>query len=181
MSTANTKTKIANAKTVTVGLKMPNGLILRLFRKESVTEATPSGPKSFEQFVPNLDAPTVELKGYGGAAFGIKQDHRIVGQYALTHNVDAEFMAEWLKQNNKHDVVLNKLIFVQADESDAAAQGEEQRAVWDGLNPLRMHSTKKDPRVPRKLKTLTDKDKDGDETMSSPEAPSRYQAASKAA
>lgn len=168
---AITSGKIAGAKTVTVGCKSPNGLLLRIFKEEEVTEATQSGPKTFKQSFPDDKAGTVEIKGYGGAAFGIKQDHRIIGQYALTHNVDADFMRKWMEQNQDSDLVKNKLIFIQADEADAAAQGIEQKGIWDGLHPLRMGDpTKKDPRVPRKLKTYTKKDKEDDDTLSSPAA-----------
>lgn len=167
---SSVKTKIEQAKTVTVGLKSPNGLILRLFQFDEVVENTPSGPRVFKQSFPIIDAGTVELKGYGGAAFGIKQDHRIIGQYALTTGVDAEFMREWMKQNEKHELVKNKLIFIHADEASAADQGRDQREVWDGLNPLRMHGTKKDPRVPKKVRTMSKKDDDGGETISSPAA-----------
>lgn len=161
---AGLNTKVAAAKTVTVGLKSPNGLFLRLMKLEDMQESSPAGMRSFKQYVPDLEAGTIELKGYGGAAFGIKQDHRIVGQYALTPNVDGEFIREWLRQNASHDLVKNNLIFIAAEEQDAAAQGREQLQVWDGMNPLKMHATKKDPRVPRKVKTLTKKD-DDDDTM----------------
>lgn len=171
---SKTATKVEQAKTVTVGLKMPNGLILRLFDFHETNENTPSGPRSFKQAHPNLKAGTVNIKGYGGAAFGMKQDHRIVGQYALTSNVDAEFMREWLKQNAEHELVTNNLIFIQADDSSAADQGADQKAVWDGLNPLRMHSAKVDPRVPKKIRTMTKKDDDdGGATISTPGAESR--------
>src|SRR5689334_3743064 len=125
--------KVDSRKTVTVGLKSPNGLILRLFKQEEVVEQTPSGPRTVKQFFPNLNAGSVELKGYGGAAFGQTQRHTIVGQYALTPGVDADFIAEWMKQNKDHDLVKNNLIFVQADESEARAQGTDQKTVWDGM------------------------------------------------
>lgn len=154
-----TDTKLAGSKTCTVGLKHPNGLILRLFRTEEVHENTPSGPRAFNQSFPVQDdngmPVTVELQGYGGAAFGQQQKHRIEGQYALTHNVPTDFMREWMKQNQQHDLVRNNLIIVHADAEDSAAQGREQIGVWDGLNPLRMHSSKKDPRVGKKVRTLT--------------------------
>ena len=170
---STTAAKVAAAKTVTVGLKSPNGIILRLFKPEKQMENTPAGPRAFQMDVPDLKAGTIELKGYGGAAFGVKQDHRIIGQYALTPNVDAAFMREWLKQNEEHELVVNKLIFIQADESDAVAQGTEQRGVWDGLHPLRMHSAKKDPRVPKRVRTMTKKDDDdGGDVISAPAAQS---------
>lgn len=159
----STKEKIATAKTVTVGLKSPNGLLLRLFKSESMVENTPAGPRSFKQAVPNLKAGTVELKGYGGAAFGERQSHRIVGQYALTNNVPADFMREWLEQNQQHDAVINNLIFIAADENSAADEGKDKIKVWDGMHPLRMHSATKDPRVPKRVKTMTKKDDDDGE------------------
>lgn len=164
---SKTQQKTEGAKYVTVGLKHPSGLILRLFKEEEVTEQSPAGPKTVKQYFPNLKAGTVELKGYGGAAFGQVQPHRIIGQYALTHNVPADFMREWFKQNQELDLVKNNLIFIQADENDAAAQGKDQQTVWDGLHPLRMHSAKKDPRVPKKVRPLakTDAEDASTETM----------------
>jgi len=157
---SKTQQKLALAKTVTVGLKHPSGLILRLFKEQEVTEQTPSGPRQVRQFFPNLEAGTVAIKGYGGAAFGQVQPHRIIGQYALTQGVPADFIQEWLKQNQDHDLVKNNLIFIHADEADAAAQGKDQQTVWDGLHPLRMHSAKKDPRVPKKVRQLSKNDGD---------------------
>jgi hypothetical protein len=157
---SKTQQKLTTAKYVTVGLKHPSGLILRLFKEEQITEQSPSGPRQVKQHFPNLEAGTVEIKGYGGAAFGQVQPHRIIGQYALTPNVPADFIQEWLKQNKDHDLVKNNLIFIHAEEADAAAQGKEQHAVWDGLHPLRMHSAKKDPRVPKKVKQLAKNDAD---------------------
>lgn len=170
-ASTSTARKIETAKMVTVGLKSPNGLILRLFNEQAVSENTPAGPRNFKQSFPNQKAGTVELKGYGGAAFGERQSHRIVGQYALTNNVDAEFMRKWLEQNQEHDLVINNLIFIAADEASAADQGKDQLKVWDGLHPLRMANPKvKDPRVPKKVRTMTKKDDDDGDTLSAPVA-----------
>ncbi len=155
-------------KVCTVGCKMPNGLVLRLMKRTEQVEQTPAGPRPFIQFVPDLEQPVITVRGYGGAAFGVNQPFRIAGQYALTENVPTEFMVEWLKQNKDLDAVKNGIIFIQPNENEAAAHGKDQASIWDGLNPLKMHSAKKDPRVPKKVRTASKNDDDGGETLSSP-------------
>lgn len=166
--------KFKGKTTCTVGLKSPNGLILRLFKKTAQMENTPSGPREIEKFEVNLDHEPVTLRGYKGAAFGQVQPFRISGQYAMTENVDLEFMKEWMRQNKELDLVKNGLIFIAPDDNYAVSQGNDQRGNWDGLHPLRMTSadpSKKDPRVPRKVRTLSKQDDDGGETLSAPSRP----------
>jgi hypothetical protein len=166
MSDNENKIKLESRKLCSVGLKSPNGLILRLFRSEEVRENTNAGPRTFKQFFPDIKAGTVTLKGYKGAAFGQRQPHRIVGQYAITNDVSLEFMQRWMEQNKEHDLVNNQLIFIMPNENEAAAAGRDHKEVWDGLHPLRMpqgatEAKSKDPRVPKRVSLGS---KDGDAT-----------------
>lgn len=161
--------KYGSRPTCSVALKSPNGIVLRLFKKTTQSEASPAGPREFEKYEVDQDHAPITLRGYKGAAFGQVQPFQISGQYAITENVPVDFIQEWFKQNQQLDLVKNNLIFVMPDNNEAAARGADQKHVWDGLNPLKMSSeVSKDPRVPKKVRTLSKKEDDGGETLSRP-------------
>ena len=65
-------------------------------------------------------------------------DPRMSFGYALTHNVDADFWAEWLAQNKDSDMVRNHMIFahVKTDEAKAMAKGGEiLRSGFEEIDP----------------------------------------------
>ena len=66
--------------------------------------------------------------------------HQIIGGYALTPNVDADFWATWLKQNSEpgkeSEMVKNRLIFAHEKSSYAESQSREQAAIRSGLEPI---------------------------------------------
>jgi hypothetical protein len=99
-----------NAPThVSVGCKLPNGLILDL--------KTNSG-----------DAQRVTLKGANAA--------RIIGGYGITENVPAAFMDQWLKKNQRHPAVVNGSIFLHNDTESAEAIAKERRDIATGLDAI---------------------------------------------
>lgn len=131
---------------VTVGCKMPNGLVLRLHKQE--THAVPvlgGGTRDEVRNVPTGEQVTL----FGTAApFGQQPKCLIAGGYALTPNVNKAFMREWMQQNANSDLVKQNLIFVQDDVHAAQDQGDEQAALRHGLEPLHQ-DPRKDPRTPR--------------------------------
>lgn len=125
--------KKSAAEFVTVACKIPNGLILRLFKMIDTQEPMFGG--GFRKVkVAQQVGETYEIKGPA-----LPKEARAIfapGGYALTTNIPKAFFEEWLKQNHDHEAVVRKLIFAQADRDDAVAQAEEQAGIRSGLEPL---------------------------------------------
>lgn len=145
----------AGAK-VTVACKYPGGIVLRNYKMVDAFEPIFGGGtrqiKKAEQF-----GESITIKG-PATPFGVSREDPIVGGYALTQNVDADFWNAWLAANADLPLVKNKLIF--AFESDEAARGQakELKGNLSGLEPLNMARTIKDgkdvpvdARVPAKI------------------------------
>ena len=137
---------------VTVGCKLPNGLILRLFDMAETEELVLGGGVRTINRAVLKDVGPVTIKGCA-APFGTPV--LTVGGYAFTHNVDAQFYAEWVRQNWDSDIVKNHLIFAQAEQENARSQGQDQGEILSGLQPL---SQDRDPRAPRKVEPADLKD-----------------------
>jgi len=122
------------AGTVTVACKLPHGLILRLFDMvEVVQPAYGGGVRTVQEARPREGRVTIG--GYA-APFGKMPAFRVEGGYALTHGVDAEFFAEWMKQNERSDIVRNRLIFAFGKEHDATVEARKMESVRNGLEAL---------------------------------------------
>jgi hypothetical protein len=136
------------ARTVTVACKMPNGLTLRLFAMEEHTEPVMGGGHRTFQKAVDVGARVV----IAGTAtpFGSAPKAEVVGGYALTRNVDADFFAKWMEQNKDSALVRNKLIFAHAKTDTARGAAAEMAETRSGLEPL-MPDT--DPRIPKNVKT----------------------------
>lgn len=132
--------------TVTVALKWPTDIILRVFDMKDVQDPLPGGgTKTVQKAHPRQK--TVTIKGYN-------ERYRIdlppaakSGHYALTHNVDADFFAEWLKQNQDNDLVLNHLIFAHEKQENVRSMVRENEKRKSGVEPidpqnLKAHNTK---------------------------------------
>lgn len=102
---------MSDAKTVSVGCKLPNGIICQIRSKDG-------------QVV--IQAHT--LKG--------ANDARIVGGYGITDDVPADFMTEWLRLNAKHPAVVNGSIFTHADSKSAEVMAKDRREAKTGLEGI---------------------------------------------
>ncbi len=98
--------------TCTVALKLPNGLVLELPGR-----------------------PTITVRGFA-VPYGVAPALSIIGGYALTPNVDADFFEEWLLVNENLELVKKGLIFAHAKASDASAQAREFAELRSGLEAL---------------------------------------------
>lgn len=99
--------------TVTVGCKMPNGLICEMGK---------AGAENYKRVV---------LNGMNST--------KIVGGYGMTE-VDGEFMAAWLKKNAWLPAVKNGMVFVQGEAADAHAQAldtADNRSGFERLDPAK--------------------------------------------
>lgn len=124
---------------ITVGLKWPAGIILRVYEMVDDGEMTQQGYKPIKKA--QQVGPKVRLRGYYDDAkqqFGSKTIPipSMPGSFALTHNVDATFMAAWLEQNKDSDIVKNGLIIVAKSPADAAAMVSEREKMKCGIEPL---------------------------------------------
>lgn len=139
---AKTKTMVAPAVkaaapeggTVTVACKLPHGLFLRNFTMIERDEPVMGGGTKVAK-VAQEKGDRIRINGVA-VPFGAIPNYPIVGGYALTQNVDADFWNEWLRANRDSDVVKNKLIFAHATPAQAHDQSTEQQKVRSGLEPI---------------------------------------------
>ena len=123
-----------STKTVTVGCKMPGGLILQLYEMHDEKEATPNGFRDIKVARPAGDP--VRINGCAVPVGGPQPKHMVLGGYGLTPGVDADFFAKWLKQNEHSMLVKNKLIFSANSRDSAESKAEEMAKVRSNLEPL---------------------------------------------
>jgi hypothetical protein len=94
------------------------------------------GTKKVQRAV--LASGTVKLNGC--ARFkGRDMPHDIRHGVGLTYGVDADFFAEWLKQNKDSDFV--KFVFAQSPKpGEIEAQAKDYRSLKTGLEPIDMNN-----------------------------------------
>lgn len=138
--------------TVTVACKLPNGLILRLFQMQDTEELVMGGGVRTVQKAFLMDHEPVKLRGCA-APFG--SPILTIGGYALTYNVDAQFFAEWLRQNYDADSVKNGLVFAQLERDHVEGQARDQEELQSGLQPLVKSEDGGDLRDPNRKKVKT--------------------------
>ena len=152
--------------TVTVACKLPNGLVIQ--NEQSREENEPvlgGGTRKVTRFYPKGDP--VKLNGYA-APFGQAPKCLVVGGYALTPGVDAEFWEEWWAFHQQDDLVRNKILFAYERQDRTEAVAREHRSTKSGLEPMNMSMVERggkqfaaDERVPRaKSVTIAPADKD---------------------
>ena len=130
--------------TVTIGCKLPWGLVLRGMRK--ATRQVPvlgGGMREETYFQPDGR----EVLIYGNArAIGEDPKTRIVFGVAMTNGIPKDLWDQWVRDNHDLPAVQNGLIFACPTVNDVAAQAREVKGQLSGLEPLRAD---KDPRRPK--------------------------------
>lgn len=144
--------------TVTLACKLPNGIILQLFDMVEQEEVTLAGSRTINKAMPK-DLEPVHIKGCSaphGAAI------MTIGGYALTHNVDAQFFAEWMRQHADSDILRARLLFAHEDRVYVEDKATESTGVLSGLQPMNKSEDGGDIRDPnrKKLKTFSERDND---------------------
>lgn len=129
---------VRSGDTVTVGCKLPNGLWLSLHDMVDTAIAGPSGftvvpmaRRREERFCLNgtaLDVAKLRRQEFPG--------YLLVNGYALTPGIPRDFWEEWLKQNERSDLVRNHLIYAQDTHERAHAVANESTGVRSGLEPI---------------------------------------------
>ncbi len=140
------KRSSAGAK-VTVACKLPNGLKLRLFEAQEISEPQRDGTsKTIKLWLPTEETVTVN----GNAVpVGVTAEHPIVAGYGLTHGVDKEFFETWLAQNKDSVIVKRGLIFAYEKEDRVRGEAKDRKDVRSGLEPVAQDG---DYRMPQELK-----------------------------
>lgn len=124
-----------SAKTVTVACKMPNGMMLQLQQEYTDTEQTMNGTRDVKRH--RKVGETVVVAG-NAIHVGVPDAPRkqIVGGYALTRGVDADFWAKWFEQNKDAPYVKEGIIFAMPNRDAVEDKAEEQVSITSGLEPL---------------------------------------------
>ena len=134
-------------RTVVVACKIPNGLILQLQRKIQHTQKTMQGPYTEEIFVKVGDEHAV--RGPAAPVGQFPRGYRppeVVGGYALTRNIPADFWEQWIEQNKDAPYVHGGMIFAHNRRDDTAGQAFDQSELKSGFEPL---TPDKDSRIPK--------------------------------
>lgn len=138
------------SKYVTIGCKVPMGVILRLQSLKAFKHPTPGG--GFHEELRSEPMPNVaEIVIAGNAAEAGKLPRLTgmpnIGDYALTHNVPRDVWEEWCKQNHDSDLLKNGMLFCQSDRARAEDMAKDNAMRWSGMGPL----VEKDPRNPKPI------------------------------
>jgi hypothetical protein len=136
------------AKTVTVACKMPNGVLLRLFKAETVQEPVPGGGFRDVQVMRHT-GDVVRINGYAAEAGKSPASPMTDEGYALTYGVSRDFWDQWLSQNRDLAMVENKLIFAHASSQSAKAESRDHAKTRNGLEPMAIKGDPRSPRSPR--------------------------------
>lgn len=157
--------KAKAAGKVTVACKIPTGLELQHCTPTKWIEETPSGSR--ERLRYDRVGPTVFVRGtaypVGTIPKGYPSRPIMVGGYALTPNVDADFFDEWIRQNKDTDMVRNRMIFAYARRDDVVGEARENKDRQSGLEPL---NPENDPRMPRPINAMITPIETADENVS---------------
>lgn len=123
--------------TVTVGCKLPNGLILRNFHTEKYNEAVPGGFREAQRAVPEED--TYRINGNAIPAHLIQSGNLPYGMAhgaALTPGVPREFWERWLVSNAASDLVRKGFVFAHRSETEVRNIAKSNAGTKTGLEAL---------------------------------------------
>jgi hypothetical protein len=98
-----------STETVTIGCKLPHGLILDLT-------------------IPGQTPRRVRIRGRNAA--------RVIGGYGMTPGVPKAFWEEWRKKNAALAFVKNDLIFAEADRASAVDHAKDNERLTTGLEAI---------------------------------------------
>lgn len=140
---------------VTVGCKLPHGLILQLQEKRTRPEPVMGGGfKDVDRW--EKTGKAIKINGYAQRPDKAPETSLVASDgrgnaFALTRNVDADFFDHWLKQNADMDVVTRGMIFASARPGDVEGHAKEHKTERSGFERF-------DPENPvdefkRKIKT----------------------------
>lgn len=145
--------------TVTVACKTPNGIIMRVFKMVKASEQIMGGgSRDIEVAEPMGEPITI----YGNRApWGEQPKCEVVAGYALTRGVPKDFWELWVKQNEQHPLVVNKLIFAHSSDASSADEARDHSASRSGLEALVRDGKGNmiDSRIPKRIATADEQPK----------------------
>jgi hypothetical protein len=132
---AQPQTKPATGtETVTVASKIPQGLILQLFKPREIEMTALGGSQKATQFFPTGDEFTI-----AGAAHPQNEGPRCrtVGGFAITDGVPKSLWDAWMEQTGRYlPAVINKMIFAFPNSERATDAAKDHRTVLTGLERI---------------------------------------------
>ena len=143
---------------VTVACKLPNGLILRTFKKERIIQPViGGGMREVEQFLP--DGRSYKINGntapYAQPLLDANGDSIMLEQsFALTPDIPKDFWEQWLEHNKDSAMVKHGLIFATVKPLELRAMAKANRDRSHGLEPIDTHPESGDPRNPPRAQRL---------------------------
>jgi hypothetical protein len=108
-------------------------LTLHIDEMREVSEPTPLG--AIKVMRAHRSGKTVTINGCA-KPFGEPNDAITAGGYALTHGVDADFWAEWIKTHADYAPVVNGSLFAVPKPEEARNEAKRNAKVRSGLEPL---------------------------------------------
>lgn len=119
--------------TVTVACKLPMGFELKVHKWVDGSEMTLHGPKPIKVAHPVGRTYTVR-----GPAHEVNKvaKAQVVGGYALTHGIPADFWDQWMRENEETHFVKNRIVFAASRGSMVAGQAKEQKEIRSNMEPL---------------------------------------------
>lgn len=148
--------------TVTVGCKVPNGLILQNeIMVDDFEQVFGGGVRAIKKAQP--DGPPIRINGPARAPGSDPDAKRVIGGYGLTYNVPRDDFERWINHNAALDIVRSNLIFACEDKDRAQDQARDQKSLRSGLEALNTESRGADgryvdPRMPNKVKKFNPDD-----------------------
>jgi hypothetical protein len=121
---------------VTVILKAPAGIVLRLFRMEDAQEPMFGGGfKTVQRAVEVPLDPPVVLNGFANPVSGTPKSITY-GGYGVTRGVPRDVWEAWLEQNADSDLVRRGLVYALENDTDALWEAKDRADTRSGMEPL---------------------------------------------
>jgi len=119
---------------------------LQLCDMVEVSEETQTGPRKRMQG--RRTGSVVRIRGTayprGAKPSEFPDPPTMIGGYALNYGIDKDWFDQWLDQNKRNALVMNRLIFAHESEDMVRGQALEQASILSGLEPI---NPKSDPRI----------------------------------
>ena len=119
---------------VSVGCKLPHGLVLRVFNMVERDVPVMGGGSRTEK-IAEQRAETAIIHGWAHAQ-NAAPNCTIIGGYAITDGIDKGLWDLWLSQNQKSDMVKNGLIFANEKSDHVVGKAKDGANVRSGLERL---------------------------------------------
>jgi hypothetical protein len=118
--------------TVTVGCKLPNGIVLDLYGPRTPDRAQVA-PQLLKSFTLKGSRFPTDDNGVARATWDVVGGSTGFG---LTENVPADFWNAWLEAHKESELVTNGIVFAVPTLDDAKSEGAKRADTKSGFEPL---------------------------------------------